>query len=66
MEISSCPGGCYRTQVKQAFNKMREKENAKSYAAPLSDPVELPFFDDFSGQSYYPGSRQNGSMIMYS
>jgi hypothetical protein len=27
---------------------------AKNYAPILSDPIELPFFDDFSGKSYFP------------
>ncbi len=28
--------------------------HARSYGAVLSNPLELPFFDDFSGHSYYP------------
>jgi hypothetical protein len=27
---------------------------ARNYAAYAADPIELPFFDDFSGHSYYP------------
>ena len=27
---------------------------AKNFAAMAADPLELPFFDDFSGDSYYP------------
>jgi hypothetical protein len=34
--------------------KAASEKNARSYAAVLSTPIELPFFDDFSGQSYYP------------
>ena len=30
------------------------ERKAGNYAEFLTDPVELPFFDDFSGQSYYP------------
>lgn len=30
------------------------ERNARSFNAILSDPLELPFFDDFSGRSYYP------------
>lgn len=29
-------------------------KNPRSYAAVLANPLELPFFDDFSGHSFYP------------
>jgi hypothetical protein len=34
--------------------KTASEKNARSYAGVSANPVELPFFDDFSGQSYYP------------
>lgn len=34
--------------------KSYAERNPRSYAALLSVPLELPFFDDFSGRSYYP------------
>jgi hypothetical protein len=30
------------------------ERKARSFAEVLTDPVELPFFDDFSGHSYFP------------
>jgi hypothetical protein len=34
------------------------ERKAKNYAALVADPIELPFFDDFSGHSYYPNPEK--------
>lgn len=33
-------------------------QKSANFAAILSDPVELPFFDDFPGESYFPDSQK--------
>ena len=34
------------------------ERTARNYAVILADPIELPFFDDFSGRSYYPDTQK--------
>jgi hypothetical protein len=53
IEISYAQEVVTGLRLNYLLNRSGER-NAKNYATIISDPAELPFFDDFSGESYFP------------
>jgi hypothetical protein len=53
IEISSAQEVVAGLRSNRLLTKPGERK-AKSYSLLISDPIELPFFDDFSGASYFP------------
>lgn len=53
MEISSAQEVVSGLRSNNLLTRPGEKK-ARNYTAFISDPLELPFFDDFSGKSYFP------------
>ena len=53
IEISSAQEVVTGLPANSLLTRQGERKT-KNYIALISDPVELPFFDDFSGKSYFP------------